>query len=106
MSREHDIKAPDGYLLGGYRRVHKDGAILFQRTYWQAPVEWAGERVHVHADEGSFDGIHAAPPGSQIFHARWKGYAEWCPALDRKGAKPGYRKPLHKKWAEQMRGKA
>lgn len=71
MKRDNDIKAPDGYLLGGERSVRQDGTILFQRGWWQAPKEWAGEYVWVHCldAEGNFFEIEVAPPGYSDFSA-------------------------------------
>lgn len=96
MSNENDIKAPDGFLLGGLRRVHKDGAILFQRGYWQAPIEWAGERVWVHEGFASTTddsiALQAWPPGVRI----WTQGADTVlcgPVPGRSDAKPGYRNP-------------
>lgn len=100
--RDHDIKAPDGYLLGGLRRVRKDGTILFQRGYWQAPLEWAGCYVWVHqwhsvSDFACSHGkLEAWPPGVPI----WQHGAE-TKILDRTqkpDAKPGYRRAEHKAW--------
>lgn len=73
MSREAtDIKAPDGYLLGGERVVRKGGQVLFHRTRWQLPDGFAeqGEYVWVHTLEGDgiFDRIEAAPPGYHCFY--------------------------------------
>jgi hypothetical protein len=52
MAKDHDIKAPDGFLLGGIRRVRKDGTILFQRGYWELPEadkeRFIGEDVWCH----------------------------------------------------------
>jgi hypothetical protein len=84
MRKEHDIKAPDGYLLGGLRRVRKDGSILFQRGYWELPDEvketFVGEDVWVHIDEshGSHYGGAGITPGEIVLEV----------------ARPG----LHKDW--------
>ena len=51
MTRANDIKAPDGYLPGGLRRVRSEGTILFQRGWWKAPAEWIGKEIRVHEDE-------------------------------------------------------
>jgi hypothetical protein len=98
-SLDHDIKAPDGFLLGGLRRVRADGTILFQRGWWSAPKEWAGKSVWVHDADG---GIEAAPPGVHIYTAQSKGSAVFCERTERGDAKPGYRKPAHKAWHERV----
>ena len=76
-ARDNDIKAPDGYLLGGLRSVRRDGTLLLGRAYWQAPVDWAGERVWVHNRDAysDFHHIDAAPPGQHIYEAHLKGTA-------------------------------
>lgn len=111
MSRaEHDIKAPDGYLLGGLRKVRADGTILFQRGYWQAPRDWAGERVWVHTEEDRqfphAEYVAAAPPGLHIFAAQCAMLAVRCDRTARPDAKPAYRRPEHKAWAARCRGEA
>jgi len=80
MSRDNDIKAPAGYLLGGLRRVRSDGTILFQCGWWRAPDEWIGKEVLVHEDELGSPGmrdrqviIRAAPPGMYIATAILEG---------------------------------
>ena len=96
---EHDIKAPDGYLLGGLRRVRANGTILFQRDYWQAPKEWAGQDVWVHQDERSdHTVIEAAPPGVHIYTARSASAQVICEPIDRPSAKPGYRTAVNRAW--------
>ncbi|MCR5875112.1 hypothetical protein LRS10_13520 [Phenylobacterium sp. J426] len=106
--RDHDIKAPDGYLLGGLRRVRSDGTILFQRGYWQAPKEWAGQEVWVHTLEpSSFDSIEAAQPGLHIYEARCmkpEPFTVRCGRTGRPDAKPAYRRPEHKAWATRSSG--
>lgn len=106
---DHDIKAPDGYLLGGLRLVRRDGTILFQRGYWKAPDEWIGEKVWVHEEwRRGEDGrehvvLEAAEPGLHIYEARGM-KPPWtviCQPADRPDAKPAYRDPLHKAWAER-----
>jgi hypothetical protein len=70
----NDIVAPDGYHLGGYRLVRKDGTILFNRGWWQAPLDWAGEKVWVHecwTEEWPHDLVlEAAQPGLHIYEAQ------------------------------------
>lgn len=113
--RRNDIKAPDGFLLGGLRRVRKDGSILFQRGWWQAPVEWAGEDVWI--VENSFhDAPEVAPPGQGPYECayqttKWFAAPEWernrlVERTRRPDAKPGYRRPGHKAWAKRMAGEA
>lgn len=99
MQRENDIKAPDGFLLGGLRRVRADGTILFQRGWWQAPKEWAGKDVWVHDEDG---GLEVAPPGMHIYTAISEGKTVLCQRTKRPDAKPGYRKSEHKAWAARM----
>ncbi len=108
--RENDIKAPDGYLLGGLRKVRADGTILFQRGFWQAPKEWAGERVWVHETweyrpgRGDQLFLEAAHPGLHIYHARCmkpEPFTVICERTERADAKSGFRRPDHKAWAER-----
>ncbi len=109
--RNYDIKAPDGYLLGGLRLVRADGTILFQRGYWQAPLEWAGESVWVHenwvsSNPSNHSGhehlvLEAAPPGTHIYEARSRFLTTDLERTDRPDAKPGYRHPSHRAWAER-----
>ncbi|MEI9428684.1 hypothetical protein [Mesorhizobium sp. Cs1299R1N3] len=97
--RNNDIKAPDGFLLGGLRMVHADGTILFQRGYWQAPMEWAGQKVWVHCTDSGAGDLDAAPPGVGIYRARMDLLAVSCPRTDRPDAKPGWRRADNKAWA-------
>jgi hypothetical protein len=101
MKREPDIKAPDGYLLGGIRRVRADGTILFQRGWWQAPKDWAGEEVWVHCTHGGAGDLEAAPPGQRIYRAQLDMTTIFCPRTDRKDAKPGFRRPDTKAWSNR-----
>ncbi len=71
MRRENDIKAPDGFLIGGLRTVRRDGTILFQNGWWQVPLEWAGEKVWVHCTDGGAGDLEVAPPG-------WTLWARGC----------------------------
>lgn len=106
MRRENDIKAPDGYVLGGIRRVRSDGTILFGRGWWQAPIKWAGEKVWVHESWERLDYggetlmLEAAQPGFHIYEARCMKppYTVLCERTERPDAKPGYRTPAHKAW--------
>jgi hypothetical protein len=102
--REHqDIKAPDGFLLGGERKVRKDGTILFQRGYWQASCEWAGEYVMVHCTDGGAGDLEVAPPGyHSIYKAQMDDATILCPRTERPDAKPGYRRASHKAHYERM----
>lgn len=105
--RDNDIKAPDGFLLGGLRKVLKDRTILFQRGYWgPVPAEWVGERVWVHEawtrgfPETQY--LDVAPPGKHIYAARCDGDALRADRSDRRDAKPGYRNPALKAYAARM----
>lgn len=64
-----DIKAPDGFTLGGLRLVRKDGTILFSRGWWKVPDEWIGEKVWVHVADCYGIEIEVAPPGIHIYCA-------------------------------------
>ena len=101
MARDHDIKAPDGFLLGGLRKVRSDGTILFQRGYWQAPKDWAGQDVWVHegADMFGKGTLHAAPPGMHIYRARMDRIHVVCERTEKRDAKPGYRNAVNEAWA-------
>jgi hypothetical protein len=108
MTWAHDIKAPDGYLLGGLRRVRSDGTILFQRGWWKAPDEWIGTEVWVHKDELGNPGmrdreviIRDAPPGMYIATAILEGVAVVCHRTDRMDAKLGWRDPVKLAWANR-----
>lgn len=100
--QENDIKAPDGFLLGGLRKVRLDGTILFQRGFWRAPKAWIGHMVWVHTtDDG---GVEAAPPGFHIYDKANGVKTVFCKRTKRRDAKPGYRRPDHKAWAARMAG--
>lgn len=99
LRSEQDIKAPDGFLLGGLRRVRSDGTILFQRGWWQAPKEWVGEEVWVHCTDGGAGDLEVAPPGQRIYSAQLAGTTVIAPRTDRPDAKPGWRRPSHKEWS-------
>ena len=102
MAREHDVKAPDGYLLGGERRVRAGGVILFQRGWWKLPEGFAeqGEYCHVHCTDGGAGDLEVAPPGYSSFpHAASAGVTVRAPRTERPDAKPGYRAKHHKSWA-------
>lgn len=93
MSGVADIKAPDGYLLCGERRVRSDGTVLFNRGWWKLPPHFAdqGEYVWVHSLEGedNFHEIEVAPPGYRSFYAAALDRATViCPRTDRPDAKP------------------
>ena len=100
--KDHDIKAPDGYTLGGLRLVRKDGSILFGRGWWQAPSDWVGEKVWVHEEWSYQNGPHmfleAAEPGLHIYEARSLGRVHRCEPIDRPDAKPVFRTADHKAW--------
>lgn len=107
MSRRdnYDIKAPDGYTLGGLRLVRKDGTILFGRGWWQAPTDWAGEKVWVHEEWDVDDKLvlEAAHPGIHIYEARMMQppYTVFCERTERADARPVYRHPDLKAWAQR-----
>lgn len=107
--RENDIKAPDGYLLGGERRVREGGVVLFQRGWWQLPAGFAdrGEYVWVHCTDGGAGDLEVAPAGYRCF---WTAQSDrktvFASRTDRPDARPGYRRPEHKAWAAKMRGQA
>lgn len=101
---EQDIKAPDGFLLGGMRRVRSDGTILFQRGWYKAPAEWVGETVWVHCTDGGIGDLEAAPPGMHIYNAQSDNKTVLCERTKRADAQPGYRNPAHKAWSERMSG--
>ena len=101
--RDNDIKAPDGYLLGGLRKVRADGTILFQRGWWKAPDEMIGETVWLHTLEpDEFDHIEIARGGLHIYEARAQGETVKAPRTERQDARPGYRDPTRKAWAAKM----
>jgi len=97
--RNNDIKAPDGFLLGGLRIVRPDGTILFQRGWWQAPKEWAGEKVWVHCTDGGAGDLEVAPPGQRIYAAQSARTTAFAPRTRRPDAAPGLRNEARKAWA-------
>lgn len=103
-NKNNDIKAPDGYLLGGLRRVRSDGTVLFARGWWRAPDEWAGEHVwlHVLEGEGIFDKIELASPGLHIYEARQMGHTVLAERTARDDAAPVFRNPARKAWASAL----
>lgn len=106
MGRDNDIKAPDGFLLGGYRKVRRDGTILFHRRWWRLPAEWIGERVHIHVLDGYAIDIEVAPPGRTVWDRDPTGQdVNLRPSpVDRPDAKPGYRNSHHIAWANRFLG--
>ena len=101
MKKEADIKTPNGYLLGGERRVRKGGVILFQRGWWKLPEGWAeqGEYCWRHCTDGGAGDLEVAPPGYRSFeHAAYDRKTILAPRTDRADAKPGYRLKAHKGW--------
>lgn len=98
MTAENDIKAPDGFLLGGLRRVRADGSILFQRGYWQAPIEWAGETVWVHCTDCGAGDLEVAPPGFRLWEIGASERNYFAPRTERPDAKPGVRNHVRKAW--------
>jgi hypothetical protein len=103
MREAGDIKAPDGFLLGGERLVRQDGTILFQRGWWQAPKEWAGEYVWVHCTDGGAGDLEVAPPGySSIYRAQLDVKTVFCPRTKRPDAKPVFRRAEIKDWLNRQ----
>lgn len=115
MRDENDIKAPDGFLLGGKRRVRKDGTILFQRGWWEIPEEYKadfiGEEVWVHTYDDNAVGerhrdtqLEVARPGLHIYSARGMRppMTVFATRSNRPDAKAGLRNQYHKAWAERM----
>lgn len=110
MSRHdtNDIKAPDGYVLGGLRKVRRGGLILFNRGYWQLPNEFLstfeGEAVWVHeAWVGSLEGgekiaLEVAHPGLHIYEARSMRMTVICQGAEKPDAKSIARTPDRKAW--------
>ncbi len=111
MIRDNDIKAPDGYLLGGLRRVRKDGTVLFQRGWWKVPDEWIGEKVWVHEacpdrfSHADFNVsaigvtmLEVAPPDRPFYSAQRAGETVLCDRTERPDAKPTFRRPSTKAW--------
>lgn len=106
--RDNDIKAPDGYVLGGLRKVRKGGLILFNRGYWQVPAEFIsafeGEKVWVHEDwinvrgKGETLTLEAAHPGLHIYDARSMKMTITCFGADKPDAKSIARTPDRKAW--------
>ncbi len=103
MRKPHDIKAPDGYTLGGERRVRRDGTVLFNRGWWQLPFGFAerGEYVWVH-EEWTADNkqvLEVAPPGYRSYYAaKLDGETIIVQRTSRPDAKSCLRKPAHKAW--------
>lgn len=117
--RPNDIKAPDGYTLGGERRVRKDGTVLFNRGWWQLPEGFAerGEYVWVHEkwitdSRGKFGSysdlvLEVAPPGYRNFSAAvLDGETINCRRTRKPDAKPAYRDPARKAWAHRSQAAA
>ena len=108
LPHDHDIKAPDGYTLGGMRKVRNGGLILFNRGYWQVPEGFLdlfeGERVWVHeAWVGSLEGgekvaLEVANPGLHIYEARMMKMTVICYAADKADAKNIARSAHRKAW--------
>ena len=109
---DNDIKAPDGYTLGGLRLVRKGGLILFNRGYWQVPEEFVpafeGEKVWVHEDwiyvsgKGETLTIEAANPGLHIYEARSMKMTVTCFGSDKPDARPIARTAARKAWFNQV----
>lgn len=94
MREDHDIKAPDGFLLGGERVVRKGGVILLQRGWWQLPKGFAeqGEYCWVHSTDGGAGDLEVAPPGYRDFYmAQAYDATILVPRTSRPDAKPVFR---------------
>jgi len=105
-SQENDIKAPDGFLLGGNRRVRAGGVILFQRGWWQLPQGWAeqGEYCWVHCTDSGIGDLEVAPPGySSIYAARTDKVTCLAERTNRRDAKPGFRRRTREALAQMHR---
>jgi hypothetical protein len=101
--RSADIKAPDGFTLGGLRKVRKDGTILFGRGWWKVPDEWIGEDVWVHVADCYGIELDVAPPGMHI-HEALLNHRELVvrpDRTDRRDAKPCFRTSDHKAWTSR-----
>ena len=101
--RPADIKAPDGFTLGGLRLVRKDATILFGRSWWKVPDEWIGKNVWVHVVDHLGEKIEAAPPGLHIYDALSEHREQIFRPVrtDRPDAAPGYRRADYKAWASR-----
>ncbi len=100
--REGDVKAPDGFLLGGERLVRKDGTILFQRGWWKVPDEWAGKRCWVHCTDSGAGDLEVAPPGwEHIYKAQAARVTIFAKRTDRPDAKSGWRRADKLAWANR-----
>lgn len=104
MRETRDIKAPDGYLIGGERLVRRDGTVLFQRGWWQCPTEWAGEYIMLHALADGDENIEIAPPGyHSIYQAQLDRKTILAPRTNRRDAKSLLRNPVHVAWRDRNR---
>lgn len=97
---EQDIKAPDGYTLGGMRLVRSDATVLFGRQYWPVPKEWIGERIWVHVADCYGCELEVAPPGQHIYNARLNLNSQIISETVRE-ARHCYRRPENRAWAER-----
>lgn len=108
MRKPNDIKAPDGFLLGGLRRVRKDGTILFQRGWWELPDEvkpdFIGQDVWCHQEDiakmdcGSDIVLEVAHPSLHIYEARSLKKTVIADRNERPDAKSGVRLQWRKDW--------
>lgn len=104
--KDNDIKAPDGFLLGGLRRVRKDGTVLFHRSWWKCPDEWIGQEVWLHVTDGWAVGVEAAPPGFRIYDAQHKRLCISLERTERADAKPVFRNVHNKEYLARMKNLA
>mgnify|MGYP000937835223 CR=1 FL=1 len=113
MTGEHDIKAPDGFLLGGVRRVRKDGTILFQRGYWAIPEaereRFIGENVWCHIFDKNGPGerhkgeaLEVAEPGYHIYDARSLRRTVLAERNEKPDAKPALRRSDLRDYVQRM----
>ncbi|NTF23546.1 hypothetical protein G6L37_34815 [Agrobacterium rubi] len=113
MVKQHDIKAPDGFLLGGVRRVRKDGTILFQRGYWAIPEadreRFIGEDVWCHIFDKNGPGerhkgeaLEVAEPGYHIFDAKSLRMTVLAERTEKADAKPALRNPAIRDYVQRV----
>lgn len=59
----HDQKAPDGFIVNGWRQIHKGGYVRMHGTrhYHAKFAEWVGLWVFVEIDDGWAVNVNAWP---------------------------------------------
>lgn len=62
---EDDRSPVDGFLLGGYRKIRKDGVVTFNRAKWQndALKKWEGLYIYVETEDHLCRSLMAKPKG-------------------------------------------